>query len=62
VNGYFTPLFAMIDHMVAEGFVAAPFAAMLAIEAEPDKLLARLHNFQPTLRKWSSQRGEGIQP
>ena len=62
VNGYFTPLLAMIDHMVAEGFLAAPFAAMLVIETEPENLLARLRKFQPPARKWSTQKGGGIQP
>jgi uncharacterized protein (TIGR00730 family) len=55
VNGYFSPLFAMIEHMVAEGFMAAPLAAMLAIETEPDRLLARFRSYDPPARKWSTQ-------
>jgi uncharacterized protein (TIGR00730 family) len=62
VDGYFSPLFAMIDHMVKEGFVAAPFAAMLAIERDPETLLARLRDYRPPSRKWSHTPGDDIEP
>ncbi|MGB9471425.1 MAG: TIGR00730 family Rossman fold protein [Candidatus Acidiferrum sp.] len=54
VNGYFTPLIAMIDHMVAEGFLSPAFAAMIAVETEPDGLLARFRTYQPPAKRWST--------
>lgn len=55
VNGYFTPLFAMIERMVAEGFMAQSFSDMLVNETDPDRLLARFRSYQPPPRKWSIQ-------
>jgi uncharacterized protein (TIGR00730 family) len=57
VKGYFSPLLSMIEHMVAEGFTTRSFAAMLAVETEPDKLLARFRAYQPPSQKWSIQTG-----
>jgi len=53
VNSYFTPLLAMIERMVAEGFLSAPLATMLAVEDTPDRLLARFRCYQPPTQKWS---------
>jgi len=53
VNGYFNPLFAMVERMVAEGFLPRSFAAMLAIETDPNALLARFRTYKPPTRKWS---------
>jgi uncharacterized protein (TIGR00730 family) len=61
VTGYFSPLFAMIEHMVAEGFLTQSFAAMLAIETEPDRLLDRFRTYQPPARKWATQEGARLQ-
>jgi len=55
VNGYFDPLFALIERMVAEGFMARSFATMLAIETDPDRLLARFRAYQPPPQKWDLQ-------
>jgi uncharacterized protein (TIGR00730 family) len=54
VTAYFTPLIAMIDHMVAEGFLSPAFAAMIAVEADPDALLARFRDYQPPAKRWST--------
>jgi uncharacterized protein (TIGR00730 family) len=62
VNDYFTPLMAMIERMVTEGFMERPFAAMLAVETEPDELLARFRAYQPPVRKWAIQRSSAVQP
>ena len=62
VNGYFTPLVTMIEHMVAEQFMAAPLAAMFSIEDEPSRLLARFRHYQPPARKWSNGPDPGVQP
>jgi uncharacterized protein (TIGR00730 family) len=61
VGGYFTPLVEMIARMVAEGFLAAPLAAMVAIEEQPEKLLARFKEYRPPARKWAAQ-GARVQP
>lgn len=57
VNGYFNPLLAMIDRMVAEGFMARSFGAMLAIETDPSALLTRFRVYQPPAQKWSIEAG-----
>jgi uncharacterized protein (TIGR00730 family) len=62
VNGYFDPLVAMIERMVAEGFVASSSAAILAVENEPDQLLARFRAYQPPIPKWSTPGGPAVQP
>lgn len=61
VNGYFSPLFAMIERMVTEGFLAQSFAAMLAIETEPEQLLQRFRAYQPPTNKWSIPGGPAVQ-
>jgi uncharacterized protein (TIGR00730 family) len=62
VNGYFAPLLAMIEQMVVEGFLSAPLAAMLRIENEPDRLLARLREYQPPALKWATKETPQLQP
>ncbi len=54
VDGYFDPLLEMVDHAVAEGFVAADHARLLYVDDDPGGLLARLraHTPSPRLRKW----------
>ncbi|EDM79393.1 hypothetical protein PPSIR1_02531 [Plesiocystis pacifica SIR-1] len=42
VGGYWQPLVAMVEHMIAEGFVAPEHRALLRVEAEVDALLDRL--------------------
>lgn len=53
VRGYFDPLLAMAERMVAEGFMAAPYAEMLVVSREPQELLARFRSYQPPPRKWA---------
>jgi len=62
VDGYFSPMLTMVEKMVAEGFMAAPFAAMLAVDTDPDNLLASFRTYQPPMRKWSAQNSQAIQP
>jgi len=61
VNGYFSPLLTMIEKLVAEGFTAAPFPAMLAVDTDTDNLLARFRIYQAPVRKWSAQNGQVVQ-
>jgi uncharacterized protein (TIGR00730 family) len=62
VNGYFDPLLRMIEQMVNEGFLVQSFAAMLAVETEPDQLLARFRGYQPPPRKWAMPSVPAVQP
>jgi uncharacterized protein (TIGR00730 family) len=62
VNGYFDPLARMIEHMVAEGFLAAPMAAMLAFESDPEKLLERFRLYRPPAHKWSQESRLDVRP
>ena len=57
VNGYFDPLFAVFEKMVAEGFLARAFIEMLAVENNPDALLSRFRLYQPPVRKWATNVG-----
>ena len=62
VNGYFDPMVTMIERMVSEGFLAAPFARMVAIETEPDRIFARFREYEPPARKGASQSSPGVRP
>ena len=62
VNGYFSRLLAMIDHMVAEGFLAAPLADMLVVEGDPERLLARFREYQPPTSKWTVETRPRVRP
>jgi uncharacterized protein (TIGR00730 family) len=42
VEGFFEPLLALADHLVAEGFLQAEFRALLLVEREAATLLERL--------------------
>jgi predicted Rossmann-fold nucleotide-binding protein len=62
VSNYFTPLLAMIEHMANEGFLTRSFAAMLAVDTQPDRLLARFRSYKPPTRKWTTQTPQAAQP
>jgi uncharacterized protein (TIGR00730 family) len=47
VAGYYGHLHAFLDHTVAQGFLKDRHRAMVAVEAEPTRLLARLAAYQP---------------
>ena len=53
VDGYFNSLIAMIERMIAEGFLSHMYAAMLQVETDPNALLARILAYRPPARKWS---------
>jgi uncharacterized protein (TIGR00730 family) len=66
VNGYFDPQIAMIERMVAEGFLAHAYAAMLQVETDPSALLERMRTYRPPTRKWSGKNAlalhQGLSP
>ena len=53
VESYFDPLLVFAKTMVDERFVREEQGSMLAVEATPDTLLARLRNpLPPPVDKW----------
>jgi uncharacterized protein (TIGR00730 family) len=53
VAGYYSPLIALADHAVAEGFLRPEHRDMLRIGDDPLELLDRLRAFTPTKEpKW----------
>jgi uncharacterized protein (TIGR00730 family) len=47
VGGYYDPLIALFDHMVAEGFLSEKHRAMILVEAEPQPLLEAFARYEP---------------
>ncbi|AHG89883.1 Conserved hypothetical protein CHP00730 [Gemmatirosa kalamazoonensis] len=53
VGGFFDPLLAMVEHLVTQGFVRPAHRAMLVVEEQPDRLLARLAAYEaPATTRW----------
>lgn len=53
VAGFFDPLVAFLDQMVAERFLRAEQRETLIVEADPATLLARLRAYEPVVvEKW----------
>ncbi|MEU4442360.1 TIGR00730 family Rossman fold protein [Actinosynnema sp. NPDC050801] len=53
VDGYFTHLVEMIDHMVEEGFLKPPYRDMLLVDQDFDRLLARCGDYRTPDFEWS---------
>lgn len=57
VEGFFDPLIAFLDHLVAEGFLLAEHRRMLAVAGAPKPLLAALERYEPPdVEKWIGPR------
>jgi len=54
VKDYFQPLLAMIEKIVAEGFMAQSYRDMLLVEPTVEGLLARFKSYSPPPRKWQA--------
>jgi uncharacterized protein (TIGR00730 family) len=53
VNAYWSPLIAMFDHSVEEGFMKPEHRAALLVDRDPAALLERFAAWQaPALPKW----------
>ena len=53
VRGYFDPLLAFLDHIVAEHFMRPEHRAMVLVEDDPERLLDALGEYEPPeLAKW----------
>ena len=56
VNGFFGPLLAFVDRMVAEQLLRPEHRAMLLVSHDPTDLLARMAGHRPAyLHKWIDQ-------
>lgn len=55
VGGFYDPLLAMLDHMVEQRFVRPAHRAMVLVDEDADRLLARLAQYRaPNVPKWMS--------
>jgi uncharacterized protein (TIGR00730 family) len=52
VKDYFQPLLALIDKIVAEGFLTQTYRDMLIVEGDVEPLLGRFRTYAPPPRKW----------
>lgn len=52
VDGFWAPLLAALDHMVAEGFIRA--ADRLLVAADAEEFLAAVRSFIPPEAKWTN--------
>jgi uncharacterized protein (TIGR00730 family) len=53
VNGFYDPLLAQLDRMVEQGFVRPEMRAGIYADDSPERLLARLADFEPPAQhKW----------
>ncbi|MEU4766519.1 TIGR00730 family Rossman fold protein [Actinosynnema sp. NPDC023794] len=53
VDGYFTHLIKMIDHMVEEGFLKPPYRDMLLVDHDLDRLLTRCGDYRTPDYTWT---------
>jgi uncharacterized protein (TIGR00730 family) len=53
VAGYYDPLLAVFDHMVARDFLSDKHRGMFVVERYPERLLESFANYEPsTITKW----------
>jgi uncharacterized protein (TIGR00730 family) len=52
VSDYFGPMIAMMQRIVAEGFMGGRYFDMLVIETEIEPMLKRFTNYTPPPQKW----------
>jgi uncharacterized protein (TIGR00730 family) len=60
VGGFFRPLAAYLDHVAAEGFVAASHRDLLIVEDDLGRLLERFETWQAPGGRWRAP--EGLAP
>ncbi|WP_306750370.1 TIGR00730 family Rossman fold protein [Saccharothrix yanglingensis] len=53
VAGFFDPLPAVVDHMVAEGFLRPPHRDMLLVDTDVERLLDRFADYRPPDYTWA---------
>jgi uncharacterized protein (TIGR00730 family) len=52
VDGFYDHLIAMIDHMVTEGFLKAPYREMVLVDDDIHRLLNRLEGYERPVYRW----------
>jgi hypothetical protein len=53
VSGYYDPLLAFFDHMVARGFLSEEHRSIVLVDTEPEPLLEKIRRYQPPkTAKW----------
>ena len=53
VGGYFAALGAFLDHAMAEGFIAERQRALLLVDDDLERLLARFRSWEPVEGRWN---------
>ncbi|NUT53983.1 MAG: TIGR00730 family Rossman fold protein [Saccharothrix sp.] len=56
VDGYYKHLVAMVDHMVAEGFLKPPYREMLLVDDDFDRLFDRCRDYRPPVYRWTEEK------
>lgn len=51
IAGFYTHLHAFLDHSQKEGFIRPQHRALVLVEDNPEKMLARMKNFHPSSSK-----------
>jgi len=59
VSGYWEPLLAMGDRMVAEGFLPEHLRTSLLVAREPGALLSAMSRYEPPASRWAAS---GVKP
>jgi uncharacterized protein (TIGR00730 family) len=62
LKGYFDPIRAMVDRMVAEGFLLPQFAAMLTFSSTMPEILAAYRTYVPPPSKWIPPDNRTVRP
>lgn len=52
INGYYDPLKAMVEKMVAEGFMHGRYAEMLPFSTDVESVVTCFRNYQAPASKW----------
>lgn len=53
VDGYFDPLLSMLDRAVESGFLWSEHRAMMLVDADPTRLVAKLRAYEPpNVERW----------
>lgn len=60
-KGYFDLLRAMIERIVADGFMKSEYADMLVFREQPGDILSAFESYVPPPRKWTDGAG-GVRP
>lgn len=60
VDGYWSAMLPLLDHMVAEGFLKAEYRDALQFDDDPRQLLSKLADTEPPAPKWSGAAASSV--